>query len=654
MADARITVSAVDKASGPLGALRQRMAGLSTEAQALDTRFGGLGATIAGALTLGGITAFVNGVAHSLDRLNDLKDATGASIGNLSALEDVAARTGTSFEGVEASLLKLNKALQDARPGDDVSQVLERIGLDAAKLRDEDPAQALQDVAKALNQFADDGNKARAVQVLFGRSLREVAPFLKDLADAGQLNATVTDEQAANAEKFANRLAASTKNMEDLGRAIASAVLPGVLALQEAFATGGAAGEKFAGVATAVKTAFEAVAVLGANVAFVFKAIGREAGAIAAQIAALARGDITGFTAISDAVKEDGVRAREELDDLEKRIMNVRDAGAGRGIVNPALAASAPSLGVVGGKQVQAAVSEFDKYIQRLQDAQVATLELSAVEQARLDITLGKLGELTTAQEAQVLSLAEGLDALRAKDADAAARDEALLQRRQDVLDTLALAADSTSARFDALAAKQDEVFAQFQAGLIGPQDYARAMQVLGERMDALVPKLDKLEEKTDEFSKQAARNIQDALGESTLRILEGKFGDIGKLWGDLLKKMIAQAAAANLAKYLLGDNFGKTGQVGGVVGDFWGWLTSTGSARAAGGPVQAGKPYLVGEKGPELVVPQQAATVMPAGSFGGGNTFQVIVQGDASENTLRLINQGLAQFEARLSRRGA
>lgn len=34
---------------------------------------------------------------------------------------------------------------------------------------------------------------------------------------------------------------------------------------------------------------------------------------------------------------------------------------------------------------------------------------------------------------------------------------------------------------------------------------------------------------------------------------------------------------------------------------------------KAAGGPVQAGMPYLVGEHGPELVVPQQSATVVPA-----------------------------------------
>lgn len=34
--------------------------------------------------------------------------------------------------------------------------------------------------------------------------------------------------------------------------------------------------------------------------------------------------------------------------------------------------------------------------------------------------------------------------------------------------------------------------------------------------------------------------------------------------------------------------------------------------ARAKGGPVQAGKPYLVGEKGPEIIVPGQSGTVVP------------------------------------------
>ena len=54
----------------------------------------------------------------------------------------------------------------------------------------------------ALAQFADDGNKARIVQELFGKSVREVAPLLKDLAESGGLVATVTTAQAKEAEKL--------------------------------------------------------------------------------------------------------------------------------------------------------------------------------------------------------------------------------------------------------------------------------------------------------------------------------------------------------------------------------------------------------------------------------------------------------------------
>lgn len=42
---------------------------------------------------------------------------------------------------------------------------------------------------------------------------------------------------------------------------------------------------------------------------------------------------------------------------------------------------------------------------------------------------------------------------------------------------------------------------------------------------------------------------------------------------------------------------------------------------RAAGGPVSAGSPYLVGELGPELFVPRSSGAIVPAGGFGGGAT---------------------------------
>jgi phage-related minor tail protein len=43
---------------------------------------------------------------------------------------------------------------------------------------------------------------------------------------------------------------------------------------------------------------------------------------------------------------------------------------------------------------------------------------------------------------------------------------------------------------------------------------------------------------------------------------------------------------------------------------------------KASGGPVQAGMPYLVGERGPEIIVPRASATVIPNGRIGAQNNY--------------------------------
>lgn len=46
--------------------------------------------------------------------------------------------------------------------------------------------------------------------------------------------------------------------------------------------------------------------------------------------------------------------------------------------------------------------------------------------------------------------------------------------------------------------------------------------------------------------------------------------------------------------------------------GNMW-WATLGIPGRAAGGPVAAGQPYIVGEQGPELMIPRSAGTIVPA-----------------------------------------
>lgn len=81
------------------------------------------------------------------------------------------------------------------------------------------------------------------------------------------------------------------------------------------------------------------------------------------------------------------------------------------------------------------------------------------------------------------------------------------------------------------------------------------------------------------------------------------------------------------------------------------------GGARAGGGPVSGMRSYLVGERGPEMFVPATSGFIVPNSARpnvspdkNGGKTINVkggdvIVQGDASENTLALIREQQLEF---------
>ena len=218
---------------------------LGTRTLSVADAFKSLGPQLAATLSVGAITAWARGAVNAIDAMNDLADATGATVEQISALDGFARRTGTTLDSVGSILVKFNGVLNQTGADNGVSQALRAIGLDTAALRRADPVQALQQTAQALSQYADDGNKARLVQELFGKSIREAAPILKDLAEAGKLNATVTAQQAAEAEKFNRALSQFKANAEDAGRAIVTALLPSINDLVQQLRDGLKAYESF-------------------------------------------------------------------------------------------------------------------------------------------------------------------------------------------------------------------------------------------------------------------------------------------------------------------------------------------------------------------------------------------------------------------------
>lgn len=316
----QIVITAKDETKAAFQSVQSSLAGLEKTAVGLGPIFAGLGA----ALTVGAFTATIANTIKFAAALDDMAERTGATVENLSALSGVAKIGGHDLGMVETSVIKLNKALHgsdDEAKG--AAKAIAALGLSIEDLRQKDPAQAMLDIAKALDKFSDGGGKSAAAMAILGKSGAQALPFLKDLAETGELVGKVTAEQAAQAEAYEKNLNRLTASFATAGKAAAYELLPFLEKLTGAMVTAKNESGSFASsFGEGVRTALESVAVLGVNVVYVFKQIGNEIGGIGAQIAALASLDFKGFNFIGKEMKEDAAAARIEVDKLSADLLD--------------------------------------------------------------------------------------------------------------------------------------------------------------------------------------------------------------------------------------------------------------------------------------------------------------------------------------------
>lgn len=142
-----------------------------------------------------------------------------------------------------------------------------------------------------------------------------------------------------------------------------------------------------------------------------------------------------------------------------------------------------------------------------------------------------------------------------------------------------------------------------------------------------------------------------DRAGSGLSRALGRALAD-GKLGFDDLRR-IALAVLADISQSALrmdlGAIFGSGGGTPGIAGLVGGLLGLPG--RATGGPVAAGRAYLVGERGPELFVPTAAGRVEPNGGSGGrmvNITVNVAAPREAGPGVMQQTGNQVARAVAR------
>lgn len=151
------------------------------------------------------------------------------------------------------------------------------------------------------------------------------------------------------------------------------------------------------------------------------------------------------------------------------------------------------------------------------------------------------------------------------------------------------------------------------------------------ERTDRMINGWNKATDELSEFAKQAARNMQDAFADFLFDPFENGVSGMLTSFAKALQRMAAEAAASKLF-----DALGQWGSSNKGASGWQGFVASIfsnmgkGGNKAAGGPMQAGQAYTVGDGGkPELFVPSTSGTLYPM-SKGGGGGLQVIVNNNA------------------------
>ena len=149
------------------------------------------------------------------------------------------------------------------------------------------------------------------------------------------------------------------------------------------------------------------------------------------------------------------------------------------------------------------------------------------------------------------------------------------------------------------------------------------------------------------ELGAQAARNIQDAFAQFLFDPFKG--GLRGMLLGfvNTIRKMVAEIAAAAILKQF----FGWMAGLGGFWGTVGGALLKGISGKAIGGSVMSNTPYLVGERGPELFVPNSGGSIVPNSGLGGGMTIAPVYNVDARGASADLVKALPAILEANTRR---
>lgn len=560
-------------------------------------------------LTIAAVQQLGVAVRDAANKMGDLKDASeaiGITTDALQKLQYSAQLSGVSADVLQGSLQKLTKNFGDAAMGGTAAKKsFDTLGLSGAALSAMPVDEALGIIADKLAAVENPAQRATLATDLFGKSGLAMVNMLAD-GSAG-LNA-----MADEAEKL------------------------GVVINRDVIENAAAAADQLDAMSMVISANLTQALL---NLAPLLLSSAQGLASVAAAANQFLFGDLNYYKAVGDSfkyVKENAGVASNELKaytDAQAKlnaVQNATVANRGGAAQREAAIKAADDATRAAGAQLIAAV-QADKAQKGLAQTYQTSLDAVSANNSALQTEIGLLGQSAEAK-------------IRAAAAEEKAATIARLSAQE--LAAHGPLSETTKLNIEALATQQEQLTIALEMGKIaqkgankGMSDSAIAALNAKEALAIYKGQVEELGLTLTEFE-TISGTIQSSMEGAFMGIVDGTSSAkdaFRSMAADIIKELYRVLVVQRMVGQLA--TAGKAGS--GLLGFIGGAFGITGSA--AGGPLQAGQPSVVGEHGRELFVPSSAGRVLSvpqskAAVGGGGNVtvMQTINVSTGVQQTVR------------------
>lgn len=631
MAIATLTVDINAKLAGIQGDLGKVSRLAEQNAKRIESAFSNVGsaikgafATIGGAITVGFLTDIVQQAVDAQDALVDLSKSTALSVETLAGLGFAAKTTGGDLDSIAASINKLQVNI-----GRDPEKY-KQLGINAR-----DGYEAFKQLADIFVAIEDPEKRAAVAAEALGKAWAGAAPALSEgaagfeaLVQKGKDVSGVTAESAAKAAELNANLDILKARASGAATALANSLVPSLIEtlkiMDQMRESGSVLAPLLAGIGRqrlSFDPNFAGAATQLTDLETKLQSLETKAkradgqGGILGELIYGKKGEFDQQIAVTknqiEALKKFGKDAAPRTGEEAAKKAPSEDAikrfvgGGGSG-------------GARAGSRAGKAIDDGSRLVEQLRDQVRATQELTEVEKLEIAIADGKYKTATAGNLAIARSYAETLDAIKANKTAIDEEAEAH-KKRLEVFAEGQRVFESVRTPAEALNAEVAKLMELLDADAISLETFGRAASKAGTDMQNLETKTAETTDTLTEFARSAAQNMQSAFADFLFDPFSDGTESMAKKFGDAIKRMIAEAASAEIMRRLFGD-FGSKGGGGNQIG---GWI---GSLLRSLPSFDVGTPYVPRDT---LAVVHQGERIIPAAqnrAGAGGQSISVVI----------------------------